>query len=393
MTQRSRRSGVEDRWSKVVRDDGTIRAMRSAAYGTGKRWRARYVDNDGHEHAKGFDTKTAATSWLSTTMAALETGSWVDPERGKVTFASFYRDWSTRQVWVSGTRINMDLVIGAVPFGDIPLTDLRTSHLESWVAAMAQTFAPSTVKSRFANVRTVIRAAVADRRMPRDVAGRVRLPRTRKASAAMTIPTAQQVGAAIRAADNGLAALIAVCAFSGLRLGEASALKVSDVDFLHRELHVRRQVQWPGDGTAEMRAPKYNSERTISVPDGLLAVVAEHVRCYRPGDDPDRWLFPNGKDEALPIHAAMVAYRWRTARERANVAYRLHDLRHFYASGLIRASCDVVLVSKALGHASPTTTLRVYSQLWPDSINRTRQAAGALVEASLSSPADALRTV
>jgi integrase len=70
----------------------------------------------------------------------------------------------------------------------------------------------------------------------------------------MTIPTAEQVGELIRAADDGFAALIAVCAFGGLRLGEVSALKLSDVNFLRRELHVRRQVQWPGDGTAEIRA-------------------------------------------------------------------------------------------------------------------------------------------
>jgi integrase len=100
----------------------------------------------------------------------------------------------------------------------------------------------------------VIRAAIADRHMPRDITERVRLPRGRKASAAMTIPTAEQVGELIRAADDGFAALIAVCAFGGLRLGEVSALKLSDVNFLRRELHVRRQVQWPGDGTAEIRA-------------------------------------------------------------------------------------------------------------------------------------------
>jgi integrase len=319
-------------------------------------------------------------------------GTYVDPALGKVTFASFYADWSARQVWVSGTRTNMDLVIGSVPFGDVPLADLRASHLESWVASMAATFAPSTVRSRFANIRTVIRAAVADRHMPRDITDRVRLPRTRRASAAMRIPTAQQVGAVIGAADPELAALIAVCAFAGLRLGEASALKVSDVDFLRRELHVRRQVQWPGDGTAEIRAPKYGSERTVYTPDGLLSVLAEHVRRFSPGDDPDRWLFPNGRDNTLPMHAAMVAYQWRTARDRAKVSYRLHDLRHFYASGLIAAGCDVVTVQRALGHSSASTTLGTYAHVWPDANDRTRRAAGELVAASLGSAADALRT-
>ena len=390
MTTRNRRAGVEDRWT---RSDGTP----SAAHGKGSRWRARYVDDQGREHAKGFARKTDAQAWLDEQTAALVTGSYVDPALGKVTFASFYADWSARQVWVSGTRTNMNLVIGSVPFGDVPLTELRASHLEAWVAAMAATFAPSTVRSRFANVRTVIRAAVADRLMPRDITGRVRLPRTRKAWAAMRIPTAEQVGAIIGAADPELAALIAVCAFGGLRLGEASALKVSDVDFLRRELHVRRQVQWPGDGTAEIRPPKYASERTVYAPDGLLAVLAEHVRRFRPGDDPDRWLFPNGRDDTLPMHAAMVAYGWRIARERAGVSYRLHDLRHFYASGLIAAGCDVVTVQRALGHNSASTTLGTYAHLWPDADDRTRRAAGELVAAALGSSAetaaDALRTI
>lgn len=384
--KRNRRSGVEDRWTRA---DGTP----SATSGSGMRWRARYVDDEGHEHAKGFDTKRQAQQWVNEVTTAQMTGTYVDPTAGKVTFGSFYRDWSARQVWVSGTRTNMDLVMRSVPFADVALADLRASHLESWVAAMAQTFAPSTVKSRFANVRirTVLQAAVADRHMPRDVTGRVRLPRSRKASAAMTIPTAEQVGAVIRAADNGFAALIAVCAFAGLRLGEASALKVSDVDFLRRELHVRRQVQWPGDGTPEIRAPKYGSERTVYAPDGLLTVLAEHVRRFRPGTDPDRWLFPNGKDEALPIHAAMAAYQWRTVRERVSVAYRLHDLRHFYASGLIRAGCDVVTVQRALGHASATTTLGTYAHLWPDANDRTRRAAGELLDAALGTAAEAAR--
>lgn len=153
MTTRNRRAGVEDRWTKT---DGTP----SVSQGKGLRWRARYVDDDGREHAKGFGKRSAAQRWLDELTAAQVTGTYVDPRLGAVTFASFYRDWSNRQVWTSGTRTNMDLVMRSVPFGDVPLADLRVSHLESWVAAMAEGFAASTVRSRFANVRTVIRAAV-----------------------------------------------------------------------------------------------------------------------------------------------------------------------------------------------------------------------------------------
>ena len=42
---------------------------------------------------------------------------------------------------------------------------------------------------------------------------------------------------------------------------------------------------------------------------------------------------------------------------------KLHDLRHFYASGPIASGCDVVTVQRVLGHASATTTLNTYSHL------------------------------
>lgn len=44
----------------------------------------------------------------------------------------------------------------------------------------------------------------------------------------------------------------------------------------------------------------------------------------------------------------------------------LHSLRHFYASGLIAAGCDVVTVQPALGNAKVTTTLNNYAHLVAD---------------------------
>jgi site-specific recombinase XerD len=43
----------------------------------------------------------------------------------------------------------------------------------------------------------------------------------------------------------------------------------------------------------------------------------------------------------------------------------MHDLWHFYASGLIANGCDVVTVQQAMGHSNATTTLATYSHLWP----------------------------
>lgn len=395
MTQtRNRRAGVEDRWSKTVRlPDGTTETVRSALHGKGKRWRARYVDDEGREHAKGFTRKSDAQTWLDTEItAAFVTGTYVDPQRGKITFTSFYKEWSQRQVWVSGTKHAMDLAANSVTFGSVGLADLRPSHVEAWVKRMQEKgLEPTTIRTRFANVGNVIRAAVRDRAMPRDVTVSVKLPRARKASAAMSIPTAVDVGAAIRACDDiepWYGAFIAACAFAGLRRGEASALKVSDVDFMRKEIHVRRQVQWTDDGEMEIRGPKYGSERTVYIPDGLVTILAEHVRLWRGGDDPDRWLFPGARDQSLPAHPSTLGRWWRLVRAEVDIKHRLHDLRHFYASGLIAAGCDVVTVQRALGHSSPSITLDTYSHLWPDANDRTRNAAAGLVDQALGARAD-----
>ncbi len=69
----------------------------------------------------------------------------------------------------------------------------------------------------------------------------------------------------------------------------------------------------------------------------------------------------------------------------------LHDYRHYYASGLVAAGCDVVTVQRALGHAKATTTLNTYSHLWPTAEDRTRRAANELLAAALAVPADRVR--
>jgi integrase len=93
-----------------------------------------------------------------------------------------------------------------------------------------------------------------------------------------------------------------------------------------------------------------------------------------------------------PLHQNSVGYLWRKARAAAGVGHRLHDLRHFYASGLINAGCDVVTVQRAMDHKSATVTLNTYSHRWPKAEDRTRKAAAVMFADAVSATADQLRT-
>jgi hypothetical protein len=92
MTKRNRRTGVEDRWTKTVRDEhGNNKKVPSANDGKGKRWRARYVDDQGHERAKAFDRKRDAEVWLDNEVTAkLAAGTYVSPKAGLVTIEEIY---------------------------------------------------------------------------------------------------------------------------------------------------------------------------------------------------------------------------------------------------------------------------------------------------------------
>lgn len=59
--------------------------------------------------------------------------------------------------------------------------------------------------------------------------------------------------------------------------------------------------------------------------------------------------------------------------------FTFHDLRHYYASLLIRHGESVVTVQKRLGHKTPEETLRTYLHLWPDSEDRTRAAVDSVL--------------
>jgi integrase len=206
--------------------------MASLAKRADGRWRARYRDEADKEHSRHFARKLDAQRWLDEVTTSVVTGQYVDPKAGRVTFATFYTEWAARQVWEATTVLAMDLAASSVPFAQLPLAELRRSHVEQWVKQMStRGLAPGTVRTRVNNVRAVLRAAVRDRLIASDPSDAVTLPRLRRAEAAMALPTNEQVAAVLDYADERFRVIVALAAFAGLRLGEAAGLQVADVDY------------------------------------------------------------------------------------------------------------------------------------------------------------------
>ena len=355
------------------------------------RWQAQYRPYPGGKQiTRTTRKKSDAQRWLDEQTTSLVSGNYVDPNAGRVTFGAYFERWSARQIWVPGTARAMNLAARSAPFWDVPLQRLLRSHIELWIKEMQTAdrgpdrvsgLAPGTIRTRVNNVRAVLRGAVKDRILATDPSEDVKLPRARRSDVAMQLPTSDDVRGLLEAADARFACLVALCAFAGLRLGEAAAVQVGDFDLTDRRLVVRRQVQRANAQAVEIRAPKYGSERTVYLADGLVDIVRRHLAGL-PGRGSERWLFRG--ENGNPPHQNTVGYWWRkTRRDAGHPTIRLHDLRHFFASGLIATGCDVVTVQRALGHSSATVTLNTYAHLWPTAEDRTRAAADSMLTAVL----------
>ena len=172
--------------------------------------------------------------------------------------------WATRQVWESTTEKAMDLSARTVTFSEIPMSRLRRSHLEQWVKVMTDAGLKAWDRSHTHQQRPgrPPRCCTRPRHRARPQP-RARAPPSRQARALDHGRLAPSGPRDSRRRRRAIVASSPLAAFAGLRLGEAAAVQVGDIDFLHRSLRVRRQVQRAGGGAVEIRAPKYRSERVV----------------------------------------------------------------------------------------------------------------------------------
>ncbi|WP_200210889.1 tyrosine-type recombinase/integrase [Micromonospora coerulea] len=333
-------------------------------------WLVRWRDEAGKQRKRSFTRKVDADRFRAEVEHKLNTGEYIDPKAGRQTFRAYAEAWRLAQPHRHNTavRTRSQLTKHAYPaLGDRPLAAIRPSEMQAWVTGLQ--LAPSSVRPVFSTVRAIFAAAVRDRLIVRTPVDRIALPELPQRQ---VVPlTVEQVEAILAALPPAYAATGIVAAGAGPRQGEVFGLRPEDVDREARTIKIDRQVQPGPDGTVEECALKNKpSYRTVPAGQVVLAALAPHLDATKDG----QWLFRTKDDQ--PLHRSRFNESiWRPAVKAAGVeGATFHDLRHFYASALIRASLSVKVVSARLGHGNAAETLNTYSHLWPDDEDRTRQA-------------------
>lgn len=217
----------------------------------------------------------------------------------------------------------------------------------------------------------VLDDAVRDGKIRTNPARGVKLPR--KTSAQSPYLTHAEVQAVAEASGHEL--LVYTLAYCGLRWGEATALRVRDVNLLRRRIAVTRAVRYIEGPGFIIGETKGKENRTVPIP-GFLAVMLE-LRMLR-ASGPDELVFPAPRAEYLrqpgksPVADGVKTKVkwWERARDSAGVEWMPpHDLRHTAASLAVSAGASVKAVQSMLRHKSAAMTLDVYSDLFDSDLD------------------------
>ena len=152
--------------------------------------------------------------------------------------------------------------------------------------------------------------------------------------------------------------------YTGCRIGEATALKISDFDIEKENLSITKSIARKVlNKDYLVTTPKnVSSFRTIKLNKQLVAILKAYLSSLEEYTK-DSFLFGVEK----PLSTSTIGRKHREAIKSENLQpFRIHDFRHSHASLLINLDANVLLVAQRLGHSNIEMTLNTYSHLFPE---------------------------
>ncbi|MFE3576859.1 tyrosine-type recombinase/integrase [Lysinibacillus sp. NPDC059133] len=158
--------------------------------------------------------------------------------------------------------------------------------------------------------------------------------------------------------------LIYTIAFTGMRPGEAVALKYEDIDLKKNVIHISKTVYAKKSirGDFELTPPKtFGSIRSIDIDD----IVVEKLKQLYQWREDREWIksdFVFGDKEGIPPTVKMLNQTVRRLGALTDIQkqFRTYILRHTHISLLAEAGVDLNFIMNRVGHKNSDTTTKIY---------------------------------
>ena len=257
--------------------------------------------------------------------------------------------------------------------GDYRLDQLTPLHIQELVNDMtARGLSPRTVRYTHSVLKAAINQAIRWRMLAHNPATVVELPkRERKEMRALSPEEANAFLDSAR--GDRWEMLWELLLVSGLRPGEALALKWTDVEWNECRLRVQRTLVRDESDGWQFEAPKTDrSRRSVVVPKTTIESLRKHrvrqaeARLQRSESYAELDLiFANSAGDPLDYRVTVRRHFKPIVKAAGLAPLRPYDLRHTCATLLLASGEHPKVVAERLGHASTVMTLDVYSHVLP----------------------------
>ena len=297
---------------------------------------------------KSFQRKTDAKRWDADQLVKLQSGAWIDPTRGRVSFGTLAEEWqNSRQHLAVRSQETTQFLLESyvIPLlGRFPIAVISATDVERVLTAMTvRGLATATRRRVLSVIRLVLDYAVRDRRISVNVARSIPLPKGTPKREPHWL-RAERLGKLADAMPPNCRPVVLFLGLAGCRFSEMCALRVDDVVQTPHGLGVRihRAAPQPKKTSGAIFGPtKTHQTRTVPVPPTLETYVRERIENAPSGS----YLFPSPTGAIWTNTNFRVRSRWTETTQSVGLAgTTIHDLRHTAASLLIAAGADVKAV-------------------------------------------------
>lgn len=338
--------------------------MRSRLFRRGGAWWFDITDSNGkrvRQRIGKVSAETARAVLGKRTSESVE-GKFLDMEGEPVKLAVFveaeYLPWARANLRPgSWQRYEVSLKALLPAFGGRMLHEITPSDIERWRVERLKAVKASTSNRDITALKAILSRAVEWGKLKDSPARRVKLLKERNTR--LVYLSDDEANRLLTAATGHLRPFLKLLLHTGLRRGEALALKWQDVDKQTGHLHVRDSK------TGEARSIPLNMGASEALTD---VIGLKHVATGTP--------FVFCDETGKPFKSVRTSFG--TAMKRAGLegkGYTLHTMRHTFASNLANLGVPVQTIAALLGHSDIRMSLR-YAHLSPDA----RRAAVSLLD-------------
>lgn len=301
--------------------------------------------------------------------------------KGKLTVRDWLAQWLVQDIKPYRATKTHDRYTGVVQkhliprIGHIRLTALTPSHVKDLLALLlGQGMTPAGVDLVRTVLHGALKAAVQQELLSRNVVEATTPPRVERSE--VVPPEVESVAGILAQAEEAghpLFATLHLLAYTGARRGEVLALDWQHVDLGEGTISIVRSLGRSREGLTLGPPKTANGRRLIDLDRRTVEVLQAHQgrqlleKIQAEGAYQDNGLVfadPLGD----PINPMQVTRAFQSLARRCGVGHvKLHALRHFHASVLLKQKQSLFAVSRRLGHASISTTADLYGHLLPGS--------------------------